>query len=534
MPERHPTRKQLARQFSRTSEHSQAEIERALSAFIDPNNPNMSLDSFSNQLIRRAIGTGRRNLTEDDQNLAQGLQEILEDVRNARLFNDRYIGHLLSEASIPGMLGYMMATRIGSNTVAREVSIAESRLEPGAIEALNEIVGYDPKISSGTFTSGGSLANMTALAVARELERERIVKAGEGVMRMRVLTSPFAHYSVAKMCNVLGGPGRQIELERVESHNLRMSPDDLEEKIKEARQENIPIMAVVAIAGETETGLVDPLKDIADITQRHEVNLIVDGAYGAPYRLSRVGNKFEGMERAVAITIDPHKALYTPYNNGAVLFRNPGDHALLNVGVEAAYTNFRPLDPTSPEYQRNLQILIGNLRSEPTPFLDRFNLGEKRIEGSMSAGPILSTLAVWKTLGPEGLAVIYDLTLDRASYLHERVGKSPYLEPSHEAELNMLCFTLNEETRRRLRISPDMLETFIDNTREELDKGMRGEGGYYFSSTTLPNLRDSESPKIGVFRSCIMHPRTTNAILDEAISGLETIIEDRIRQSPNS
>ncbi len=101
---RHPTRKQLAREFSRTSEHSAAEIESSLAAFIDTRNPKMSLDNFFNRLTGMAVGTGR-GLTEDDKKLTQGLQGILADVRSARLFNDRYIGHLLSEASIPGMLG---------------------------------------------------------------------------------------------------------------------------------------------------------------------------------------------------------------------------------------------------------------------------------------------------------------------------------------------------------------------------------------------------------------------------------------------
>lgn len=293
MVERHPQRKELAAQFSQTGEHSSEAIERVLAAFIDPNNPKMSLDNFSNQLTRMAVGTGGRGLTRDDRHVAQALRGVLDDVRDARLFNETYIGHLLSESSIPGMLGYMLAMRTGSNTVAREVSLTESMLEPEAIHGLMEIVGYDPEQGSGTFTSGGSMANMTALAVARELMQEKVGTEGAIEGKVRVLTSPLAHYSVGKMCNLLGGPGRQIQVQPIKSQELRMSTRDVDQKITDSEREGVQIMAILAIAGETETGLVDPLNDIADITEEHGVNLIVDGAYGASYRLSRVGNKFQ-------------------------------------------------------------------------------------------------------------------------------------------------------------------------------------------------------------------------------------------------
>lgn len=239
-------RRALATEFSRPGEHSPEDVERALTAFIDPNNPSMSLNNFFNRLARVAVGTGEK-WTEEDRNVARELRRVLADVRDARLFNDRYLGHLLSESSIPGLLGYMLAMRIGSNTVAEEVSIQETKREPEAICALMEIVGYDPSIGSGTFTSGGSMANMTALAVARELIQERIEEADGTPGTMRVLTSPFAHYSVAKMCNLLGGPGRQIQVQSVTSRNLRMNSDDLEQKIINAEKDDIPVMAVAQL-----------------------------------------------------------------------------------------------------------------------------------------------------------------------------------------------------------------------------------------------------------------------------------------------
>src|SRR5688572_7111886 len=149
----------LALQLSEGSEYSPDEIETVLSAFIDPNNANMSIEGFINHVSRMAIGSNEPN--SYDRKVLESLVSVLNDVKDARLFNSTYIGHMLSEASIPGMLGYMLGVRTGSNTVATEVSLTESKLEPEAIKALLQIVGFDPSSSSGTFTTGGTMANMT-------------------------------------------------------------------------------------------------------------------------------------------------------------------------------------------------------------------------------------------------------------------------------------------------------------------------------------------------------------------------------------
>lgn len=513
---RNRERENLAGQFAQRSEHSQKNIERVLSAFIDPQNPKMSLNNFANHLTNMAVGKGtRRSHTLDDQNITQKMQQLSGQVSDARLFNETYIGHLLSESSIPGMLGSMLAMRIGSNTVSREVSLTESALEPEAIKGLLEIVGYDPEKGSGTFTSGGSMANMTALAVARKLTQAKIEKAGGTPGKMRVLTSSLAHYSVDKACDILGGPRGDIELIRVATEGLKMSPEDLEQKLQEAKKDNIPVMAVLAIAGETETGLIDPLDKIADLTEKYDTNFIADGAYGAPYRLSREKNKFKGMERAMAITFDPHKALYTPYNNGAVLFRDARDHALLNVGVAADYLQF------SSDYES----VLNNLRR------GQGNLGEKRIEGSMSAGPILSTIAVLRTMSKSDLGVLYDLLLDRTDHLAQQLKQSTYLETLHDPELDILCFTIKPEIQKQIGISETSeLAEFIETSRNELDNAKKGKGGFFFSSTKLPT---DQGDKVAVYRSVIMNPRTTDEIIDNAVSGLEAIIERKITERNN-
>ena len=548
-------RENLAGNLAQTSRHSQKDIQRVLSAFIDPQNSNASPEGFFRRVTSSLLRRSSKTL-----HVLDAVEGVNRDISWARRFNATYLGHELSESAIPAIIATTMSARNNGNTVAKEVSRAESELEPEAIRGLLEIVGFDPEKASGTFTSGGSLANMTALAVARKLEEEAAINEGRPVGKLAVLTTPFAHYSVKKVCDLLGGPNRDIETIEVDSEDLRMSPDSLQEKITEANSKQLRIMAVVAMAGETETGLVDPIDKIADITDQHKLRLVIDGAYGTPYKLSRERDKFNGTERAFAITIDPHKTLYTPYPSGITLFRDAKDHARLGMGIAAPYLQFLTDADELVEAFR-----VRRDKQEGATL----NLGQKRIEGSMGTGPILSTVAVLRSLGKEGLGVLYDLTLDRTEHLYERIISSQYLYPLHDPDLNLLCFTLRDDVFGRLGIKrneiprgkekkylerqgihvrdDETLEGFINSTRDELDKGIQGEGGYFFSGTNLPLDTKTEVDEIDengsrtggkitqrdhryVYRACIMHPRTTNEIIDNAVSALETIIKRKIEE----
>ena len=160
------SREELIQEFSSKGEggHSPQEVDKVLAAFIDPNNPQAKVE----QILDSLTGSILPNIENDPNSLevAMVLKGLLSDTQDARKFNATYIGHMLSESSIPGFLASVMAMRIGSNTVANEVSITETQLEPEAMGWLAEIVGYDPEKADGTFTSGGSMAMQTALISA--------------------------------------------------------------------------------------------------------------------------------------------------------------------------------------------------------------------------------------------------------------------------------------------------------------------------------------------------------------------------------
>ena len=304
------------------------------------------------------------------------------------------------------------------------------------------------------------------------------------------------------MAQIIGGPSKEVVKREVATNFFKMDPESLDRQLGIEKKRGNPVMAVVAIGGETETGLVDPISELIDVAEGYNVPVIVDGAYGSPYRLSRNGRHlFRGSERAWATIIDPHKCLHTPYSNGAVIFADKED-AFYGFGDRDSYLG------------------SGN------------HLGRKRIEGSMGAGAILSTVAVLRALGFDGLSTIYDLSLDRIEYLYQRISDSDFLTPLYHPEINVLCFTLKHEVMGEMGItSNEELQNTIDELRNELDNGVKGKGGYLFSSTGLPCSDEMTpfrtNPGMGVlpvFRSVLMHPRTTNIILNDAVSGLEELI----------
>lgn len=489
---------------------------RVLNYFIDPQNPHMGYEKFARETLE--MFTNGDN-SQESKEMQEQLMGMFTQIKDARKFNETYIGHMLSEASIPGMWGYMMALRLGSNTVAREVSEMESRLEPEAIHGLMEIVGYNPNEASGTFTSGGSMAVFTALDVAvKRIKREFDISKKTLDKPLVVLYNKYSHYSFHKAIDALGGPNRMIEKVEVSSPNFRMDTKDLESKINQYLREGRIIAAIYGIAGETETGLVDNLLEISKIAMRHNIFTIADGAYGAPYRLSRKGELFRGIESFGAIIIDGHKALYTPYSNGAILFKDKKDHVLLNLGVKAPYVKF----------EENEEALLRNLAYKNP----KFSLGEKRFEGSGGAGSIISTVAVLRTFGLDGLATVYDMTLDRIDYLHERLNQSQVLMPIHKPDVNLQCFRIRPEIERKYGILDNSRRSeIVEKSRiDDVDKGLTGSGGFFFSSTDfdLPDYNGTVLPT-SVWRACLMNPRTTNEILDKAVAELEKSVLQRLQ-----
>ena len=284
------------------------------------------LESLPRQPLHRLDG-GRR--------LARALEEDLPDDGTSfrrllgQLF-ERVLPISLNTAS-PGYLGYIPGGGLLHAAVADLITNATNRYvgiwqaAPGLVQLETNVVrwfcalaGYPAAGSGGVLTSGGSIANLAAVVAARH---DRL---GEDFSRGVIFVSSQAHHSVRKAARIAGFPDASVREVAVDSQ-MRVRMDALAAAVTEARAAGLPPALVVATAGTTATGAVDPLPAIADLCQAERMWLHVDAAYGGFFLLTERGQAaLRGIERSDSITLDPHKGLFLPYGTGCVLVRDLG------------------------------------------------------------------------------------------------------------------------------------------------------------------------------------------------------------------
>jgi len=191
------------------------------------------------------------------------------------------------------------------------------RLENMLIRWMCRLMGYSNN-ATGNLTSGGSIANLVALVTAREA---RNIKA-RNIEKSVIYLSAQAHHSILKAIKISGLSEvivRYIPLDE----KFRLSPQELERKIIEDLELGLMPFFINASVGTTNTGAVDPINSIANIAKKYNLWFHVDAAYGGFFKLvSKLNSKFEGIQKADSITLDPHKTLFLPFGTGAILIKN--------------------------------------------------------------------------------------------------------------------------------------------------------------------------------------------------------------------
>lgn len=195
---------------------------------------------------------------------------------------------------------------------------------PGAVTIENELLDWMktlfgfPKEAVGNLTSGGSIANLIALTAARDkhnIKNERILKSV-------IYTSAQVHHCIHKALRIIGLGDLQIRLLELDNRS-RINTQKLEEAVLRDKEEGLYPFMVIASAGTTDTGAVDPLARIGDIAKEHKLWYHIDGAYGGFFILDETKKSlFNGIAKADSLVIDPHKGLFLPYGLGAVLVKD--------------------------------------------------------------------------------------------------------------------------------------------------------------------------------------------------------------------
>lgn len=430
-------------------------------------------------------------LPQIEQNPRIVLDECQEKiVENAvRIGNSQMLGWVLTSGTPIGAFADGIAGAINQN-VAISGSGMATAVELLVIDWIKEMLGYDSE-AGGILVSGGSIANLTALAIART------IKAGFDIRTygmkqdddMILYVSKEVHMCVPKAAHILGIGTNNIRYVNVDDKYC-MDMNDLEGKIVEDKNDSKHPFAVVATAGTVNTGAIDPLKVIAELCQKHGLWFHVDAAYGGFAAISsNLKPLLNGIARADSIALDPHKWLFIPFEAGCVLVKNPL-HMTKTFAMDTDYIHLNNNEiPTS----------------EDVDFSD-YGL-------QLSRG--FRALKIWMSLKQYGVkkyARLIDQNVYLAQYLAELINESNDFELVVPVNLSVVCFRYvpNDLKNQEIdKIQQKKIEDYLNILNQAIVKAMHKDRRALLSSTVLN--------KKFVHRACIVNYRTTKQNIENIL-----------------
>ncbi|MFE4824550.1 lysine decarboxylase DesA [Streptomyces sp. NPDC056704] len=339
----------------------------------------------------------------------------LEEVylRDAIYFHHpRYLAHLNCPVVIPAVLGEAVLSAVNSSLDTWDQSAGGTLIERRLIDWTNERIGLGPA-ADGVFTSGGSQSNLQALLLARE-EAKPGSEPGDNASRLRIFASEVSHFSVKKSAKLLG-LGADAVVSIPVDHDKRMQTLALAHELERCERDGLVPMAVVATAGTTDFGSIDPLPEIAELCSRFGAWMHVDAAYGCGLLASlKNRDRLEGIERADSVTVDYHKSFFQPVSSSAVLVRDAA--TLRHATYHAEYLNPR----------RMVQERIPN-----------------QVDKSLQTTRRFDALKLWMTLrvmGADGIGELFDEVCDLAQEGWKLLVADPRFDVVVEPSLSTLVF----------------------------------------------------------------------------------------------
>ncbi len=378
----------------------------------------------------------------------------------------------MGTSNFTGALGDFLAAVLGSNLGGGDHAAAE--IDKQVVNWLKEMMGY-PATASGTLVSGGSMANLIGLTVARnQMSGINVRELGVGALKapMRFYGSDQIH-SCHQIAVEAMGLGNQALCRVASDAACRMDVDALRAAIARDRAAGMQPACVIATAGTVNTGAIDDLEAIADVCAAEGLWLHVDGCIGALLAIAPEGNALvRGIARADSIALDPHKWLHAPFEVGCALVRD----------AKAHFGSFT----LTPEY----------LKAAPRGIA----AGEWLHDFGLQTSRGFRALKVWMALEEHGVAKfgrLIDQDLAHAQYLVDRIESAPDLILCFPTKINIVCF----------RYDPGGLsEAALKELNTEIMVRMQESGVAAISDTTVQSRH--------CLRAAINNHRTTRADLD--------------------
>ncbi len=420
----------------------------------------------------------------------EGLDAVLSELSETFIPNGLRNG-------MPGFSGWVTTSPTTSAIVANLAgSVAGSQrwmvqpfntIERIALEWLAGLLGI-PSEWQGTFSSGGSVANIIGLAAARQYAFEKIGldPAREGVQNAenwRIYSSSEVHHVSIRAAAVLG-LGRNSVVQIPPDDAFRLDIKALKSILKSHKKKGIRPLAIIATTGTVNTGAIDPLLPIADLADEFGAWLHVDGAYGGFGILDeRIASLFEGLDRAGSFAVDPHKWLAAPVGIGATFVR---DKALLG----------RALTLEPAEYLEGTSS-VGEVTSTFDQLGEIFH--DYNLEQSAPSRGV-SVWAILKEIGAQGMSERVVRHNDFARRVQRLAEEDERLEVLSPATLSICCFRYLAEGKN---------DEALNKLNMEIARRLRAEGRLVPSTTEI-------NGKITI-RPCYINPRCTQAEVDALV-----------------
>ncbi len=475
----------------------------------------------------------------------QRLTEVLYEIKtkviahSVKVGNPYYIGHMTSAIPYFIILLEMIIAALNQNQVKIETAKASTFLEREFIAWMHRLIYQLPNkfykkniqskdIALGNMVVDGTMANLTALLVARNkafpetkdfggVRFEGIHEAYKhyGYDRSVIFVSKRGHYSLDKVGRILGIGGNNVIKIPIDSNN-KMDTKILEARCDEIEKANMAggprtkIIAIVGIAGTTETGNIDDLEEIGRIADKYGAHFHVDAAWGGSLLLvDKYRDMFKGIEKSDSVTIDAHKLLYAPPSLGMIYFRDGSDA--------------KHLMHTSNYIIRK----------------DSFDIGRFSVEGSRP----FSSLKAWATIkiiGRNGFKLIFDHAFELTSSLKKIIVEHDNFEAMNEPELFIFNYRfIPKEVHEKIKVLRDRVSSawangecgkevekdaeelekmniVLNDLNIELHKSIREEDES-FVSRTMFDIPKYFYQNCVILRAITINPLTTEGILNEII-----------------
>jgi glutamate/tyrosine decarboxylase-like PLP-dependent enzyme len=407
----------------------------------------------------------------------------------------RFFGWVNSPPTIIGIFADALAAAMNPSCAGG--NHAPIYVERQVLRWFKDWIGFPEQESMGLLVSGGSMANLTGLAVARHAKVPGV--RGKGMQdtgqRPTAYTSAEGHTCIRKALELLGFGADNIRVIPTDE-SLQMRVPDLEETIRRDLADGRLPVVVAASAGTASTGAIDPLADIAEICRRHRIWFHVDASYGGPAVLSsRYRTKLGFLKEADSLALDPHKWLYVPVEAGLSLVRD-------GASMRDAFSLVPPYIRT----EGNSEGVMG------LPWFSEYGFQQTRS---------FRALKVWMALkfhGTEGYRRSIERDLDLADRLANRVRQHGELELVAPPSLSIVC----------LRYAPPHLrQRRDDESLNRLNKHLLEKiqmAGHAFLSSTTVN---------GIFclRACLINHRTTELDIDSVVDHIRQLGADSVSQT---